>query len=500
MVIILAWLTASVAFWAMTRRGFRERFVTGTTPGSLGFIRVLNSAILLFLTLSEDLAASALLPREMIVPYGIMDVLHALPGFERFQSSLVALQVFQWITAITLVCGMLGVWTRLTVPVSAALFLVMGGLMRQYGICFHTGLVPLYVQIVLSFTPCGDGLSIDRFNRRRRGFVLNSDATVYGWSRYACWVAIATPYFAAGLSKIRSADLSWCSATNIQSILFRCSLEPLNSNWTISLKLVGAPDILFSSLGIIVVITELAFCTVLFSSTARLICPTVMMLSQVGIIFLQNIFFVDLILLLVFLDGTRFGYTIRSGLSRLRTCGDFNVNLPAFHQRGRAQNFSTTEFWRAAAVACLLCILLLAWILRIEYYPLTAMQMFAQVNTSGIIEYNKVIAHRESGATDRLSLTDVIGNQADFRYRPVLQAGLLTRDASAPAKYFSHCGTLLNRLATPGRRVIQLELQRWRWDFRNHPNSQTHGELVDSRVFEMNGAIPERMSEFPNEH
>ena len=83
------------------------------------------------------------------------------------------------------------------------MYFLLLGILIDYSFFWHQNLLPLYVMIVLSFTPCGDGWSVDRLRKVYQGrSVPDSDATslLYGWSRYACWTAIALPYVANGLS------------------------------------------------------------------------------------------------------------------------------------------------------------------------------------------------------------------------------------------------------------------------------------------------------------
>jgi len=129
-------------------------------------------------------------------------------------------------------------------------------------------------------------------------------------------VVIALPYVAAGLSKIRNGGLFWWESVNMRDRLYAISLDPMEFDWKLSLSLAPAPDILFSLLGIAAVLSELTFGLVLVSRTARQILPIMMILMHIGIIFLQNILFFDLILLqLVFFDFVKIRRAIESRLT-----------------------------------------------------------------------------------------------------------------------------------------------------------------------------------------
>jgi hypothetical protein len=131
------------------------------------------------------------------------------------------------------------------------------------------------------------------------------------------------------------------------------------------------------------------------------------------------------------------------------------------------------------AVAALGCLLLACWLGRIERYPFTAMQMFSAFDPSGVVEYYKVLAHDESGIATRISLTDVLGSEADFRYRYRLREAFDPATAHAATRYLTVGGDMLNQRAPEGSKVTRLEVERWQWNFRTQPESPTYGALVD---------------------
>jgi len=268
-------------------------------------------AILLLSTIWDDLASIALLPPELreVSGMGVMKIFDELPiGYANFLDSASSLRAFQWLTIIVLFLGIIGWRTRVMIPLSAICAFVFNGILRDYTFFWHQNLIPIYVLIVLSLTPCGDGWSVDRLRKVALGQPVpdaGKTSPLYGWARYACWVAIALPYAAAGMSKIRSAGLLWVSATNMRNMLYEQSLYPRAGNWSISLSLGSAPDIVFVLLGIAGSFGEIVMISLLFSRVARRIYPAIMIFMHIGIIFLMNIVFLDLILiLLVFYDFT----------------------------------------------------------------------------------------------------------------------------------------------------------------------------------------------------
>src|SRR5215467_1908575 len=305
-VLVTLWLLAA----AVSRPAFFHGFVVAATPRTLGAIRMWTCAVLLLMIFLEDFASIALLPVEIRNPRGMLECFYRLPiGFERFVTSETSLRAFQLLTELLLVLGLIGWQTRIVIPLAAFCHFLLLGILIDYSFFWHQNLVPLYLLFVLSFTPCGDGWSVDRLWKIYQGEEVppaDRSSPVYGWSRYACWVAIALPYMANGVSKLEDGGLFWWGPNNMRSWLYWDSLRPRGFNWALSLHLKSAPDLLFGLLGIVALVAELSFGLVLFSHVARRILPIAAMIMHIGILLLQRILFVDLILLqFVFFDFTR---------------------------------------------------------------------------------------------------------------------------------------------------------------------------------------------------
>jgi predicted DCC family thiol-disulfide oxidoreductase YuxK len=328
---VLLW---GLGFWlvvlVISSPAFVRRMVGAATPGSLGAIRMWTCLVLLLTTFIENLPSIALLPVELRQPdagwehqYGVMHFFSSLPvGFETLVTSRTSLLIFQLLTELVLFLGVIGWKTRVVIPLGAFCALLMNGILIDYSFFWHQNLVPIYLMAVLSFTPCGDGWSVDRLWKVYRGQPVpaaDRGTPTYGWSRYACWTVIALPYLLNGLGKLRYGGLFWWNATNMRRILYHDSLTPREFNWAWSLYLAPAPDILFACLGLFALFTETAFAIVLFSRIARRILPTMAMMMHIGIFLLQRILFLDLILLqLVFFDFTRLPKTIGERLQARR--------------------------------------------------------------------------------------------------------------------------------------------------------------------------------------
>ncbi|PWT80818.1 MAG: hypothetical protein C5B57_11615 [Blastocatellia bacterium] len=318
--ILLFGVIGLVIVKALESRPFFEKFVGNARSGMLGAIRMWTCSILLVSTSLERIDTIALMPREMLRPMGLMTLIGRLPGFDHFLASGPALWAFQWITVILLLLGTLGWRTRLVIPLAAIAAYVVNGILREFSFFWHQNLVPIYVLAVLSFTPCGDGWSLDRLRRIYKGQpVPDAEQAVplYGWSRYACWVPMALLYCWSGLSKLRQSGIMWVNPTNMRNILYE---ESLSGRWFPvgqGLRIAWAPDVAFVLLGLVAISGEITYPSVLFSKRARRILPLVTMGMHVGIILLQDIVFLDLIALnLILLDFTWLREAIGRRLAR----------------------------------------------------------------------------------------------------------------------------------------------------------------------------------------
>ncbi|HEY9647876.1 MAG TPA: DCC1-like thiol-disulfide oxidoreductase family protein [Chroococcidiopsis sp.] len=317
-----------------------KRFVGEATPATLGVIRILACICMLVVVLwIEDVPTTALFPEAMYRPFGMMQYLYAIPGFHAFARSQLALQFLEWGTALCLFLGLIGWRSRLMVFLGALGGCVIGGLSRQYLFSFfHQGIVPFYMLFILSATPCGDGLSVDRLIRLYQGKpVPESDRAlpIYAWSRYACWVFFALAYMASGTSKIKQSGIHWLDPTNLRSMMYSCTLQHCNNyDWDLSLRFGPyMPDFIFTIFGLVGTVGEILFILVLFSALARWIMPPLMVALHVGILFFQNIIFVEFVVFqLMFVNYTK----VRQSLA----------------QRVQAKRGSLDVFYDGASPAC----------------------------------------------------------------------------------------------------------------------------------------------------
>ena len=302
-------LLGLVLIMATSSPTFFRKFVGEATPGALGAMRAWACGICLLFALLEDLPSIAWLSAELREPQGVMGWLYALPlGLDKLVASAAGLHAFQLLTEFLLFLGMIGYRTRLVMPLAAICFFVFNGILRDYSFYWHQGWLPLVVITILSLSPCADGWSVDRLWRVLRGQpVPDSERAlpVYGWSRYACWVAIAVSYCETGLGKLRDGGLFWWDPDGMRATFYEDTLMPREFDWSWSLSLTPVPDVVFGVFGAFAFVVELLWIIVPFSSTARKIWPILTVIFHTGVLILQRILFLDAILIqLLFYDLT----------------------------------------------------------------------------------------------------------------------------------------------------------------------------------------------------
>ena len=602
---------------------FFRKFVGKATPGTLGALRAWICAILLLFTFLEDLPSIALLPVQTRQPLGVMGLLYALPiGFDRLVASRAGLHTFQLLTELFLFLGIIGLGTRLVIPLGGVCFFLLGGILRDYSFNWHQGWVPLYLITILSFTPCGDGWSMDRLLKVLRGQPVpdaECASPVYGWSRYVCWVAIAMTYWVAGLCKFREGGLFWFNPTGLRAAFYEDTLLPREFSWAWSLYLTQAPDALIALLGLTAFVIELAWITVLFFTTARKILPVLTIMMHAGILLLQRILFFDLMLLqflffdftgvrkaiarrleagygriqvlydgqcpfcnrmvrvlrcfdlltrLEFLDFRRLNladysrrhhlaltvedldrkmYVIRRGqtylgyygyrvlalalpafwvlspllffpgvswvgeqvygsIARNRLtlvqCDSLCSSMPVAESESQAISRATDQSQRvhyASLITGFSIVMAISFVYRVEFYPLTAWQLYSELNTLGKITYYKVLGHQASGAIVQVRLENAVGALGwDGRYIRELKqcfggegwGNFVSKDVDICKKFLAASGFVYNEKASPGRKLTHLEIQERVWDFRSNPSDPEHGKVIDRIIVAIELAHP----------
>ena len=470
-----------VARPALTADFFR-RFVGEAPAASLGVTRLVVAGVLLLNALWEDLPSLAAVPPTLLEWWGVMSLFAALPGWEAFTQSAEALAVFAWLVRLALLFAFLGVRTRISVPVAAALYLVFAGLLRAPFKPYHTGLVPWMMLAALAFFPSGDALSVDA----RRGRAHESRRGAYGWGRFTVAGILAASYVEAGWSKLCNGGLRWWDATNLREIFYRDALNPMEFDSGLALRLVDAPDALFELAGLVALAGEALFFLVLVTRAGKLVLPGLMIGMHAGILLTQNILFFDLFFLCSlfyvwpFFDRDATGPFYVWDLPLLRRVARGATPVP----RGGAAPAAAPA---PRLVPWLFGVLAAAWVFAIELFPLTAMQMYSPRLRDGVVDHYRVVGRYADGSERRFYVEHAIPVLRDGRYRHVVRDECFSANATAR----EGCDALMRAAAAVpvhGEGLREVAIEHRRWAFREEPPGPDFGALARRHVVAVDGA------------
>lgn len=510
--LVVALIACALLFAEDRRRGgaLSRRWIGSAPPEALGAIRVVVLGIIFVMVLREDLISTASIPRSMLETHGkgVMSLVGRVPGYPAFAASHQALLAFKVLLLGLLALGVLGLGTRIVLPLCLAGYLLFGGLMRQYVHFFHQGLLPLYVLAVLVFTPCADAWSLDRWRRVKRGQPVPPEgvpAAVYGFGRWAIFALIGLCYFSAGVSKLRLGGFLWWEAENMRSKILLAALEP-KLGLPFGMPLAWQPDWFLSALGIATLVIELGMLAVLVSRRSWLLLGPVLSLMHVGILVGQEILFIDLIVMpLIFLQPH---HLARAARALFRDRGEVRAHLRAAliesgFGAGRARDVEAlTEraaeprpWWRSHT---LLVYGIFAYVpllvFAIEWYPITTWQMYAYRFPTTEVVYLDVQERRADGSFHRPEIEADIGALIDRRYHQAIWAHFEQGDALSGRRLdelFQKVMDLRNAHAPRDRQIVGFVIDRRTWDWRAAPADPRAGRRLGHYAYPVGAGVGE---------
>src|SRR5438105_642584 len=139
---------------------FSSSRLANGTPRQLAWIRIVVCLTALIYTLMEALPGIASMPAGMRNDDQFFHVLNSLPGYSTLLSSPYLLATLQWTTAVLLFSGLIGFLTRPTLFLGSLGFFLMQAILRHYTYQYHSGLVLIYLVLVITCTPCAATWSI----------------------------------------------------------------------------------------------------------------------------------------------------------------------------------------------------------------------------------------------------------------------------------------------------------------------------------------------------
>lgn len=453
-----------------------DKLLPAATPKTLALIRVSTCSFILANVCWEDLASLSLLPSELIRPTGVMQFLHLSTGISDWLREPFVLNAWKWATATVVLFALAGIAKHVTLPLATGMYLVFGGLLREYSHAFHSGLIPLYLLAILAAAEW-----VSFFQVRTIGNSREADILRCRWTYYACWCALALPYLAAGLSKLRIGGLDWWSANNIRAYLVVDSLNPMEFDSKLGLLMARAPDPVLASIGIGALLLELSFPAVLFSAYARRLLPAGAALMHIGIWMLQNVLFLDAILL-------QLTFLYLAWLPRASTDSDSNNG----NATSREHALGSTRWTRLPAIvsAATVAILVASWVASIEAYPMSAWPMYAMKTSATHALYYRVNGHFEDDTTEIIHLDECIPSMADGRFRDIIWMAFSDerkRDCDAFLAVALREFNSKKRDNSP--RLIAIAIQRWQCPLMPAALHAPYGRVVNEHRYGLNVSL-----------
>ena len=143
---------------------------------------------------------------------------------------------------------------------------------------------------------------------------------------------------------------------------------------------------------------------------------------------------------------------------------------------------------RPAGMAMLAVVLFAAWYQRLEWFPFTGMQMYSQprsAHAKQYIDHLKIYATDASGYTWPANFRKMSGVE---RYWRVIEDGFKTPQQRQTAERFITAAVdRYNRSVPTSKRVTQMRVEQWRWDYVANPGDENRGAPVAELVVEVPG-------------
>lgn len=302
--LVLVRLGAAVGFLGFCLLAFRERrrllpwlrdyFFAPISPATLGLLRLVLLGLLWSSARRAKPEWHAALPAELRVPPFGWDLLGSLPFHPGAAADARDLLL------IVSAAAALGLFTRVTVPLSALLAVYVFGLPQCFGKVNHGGHARMLAVLALSLAPSGDAFSIDALLRRARGHGPPPPSAAYALPVRAVWLLIGTTYLFPGLWKLLESGDLWMSGEQLRSELyrrwgsspgFRPLVRPDQHAW--SLPLLGTGTLVF----------EVGFLFAMFDRRARILAALGAVGFHVGVAAVMGIRFPPYVPLLVLLEA-----------------------------------------------------------------------------------------------------------------------------------------------------------------------------------------------------
>ena len=453
----LATVIAGLLVILLSHKKYIQAFIPNASSESLAFIRIITALLALASLLKSEFLNTVTLPEELIITLGFLEPLRLIPGFDFIVTNPVALIAVYIFSLVSLFFVMIGWRTKTFIFVSIFLYLLIGGLVRQYVGFWHSGLAALYFLPILLFVPCSDSFSVDNLIKKKR----KKNQETYSLSRYLFWITLVLIYANLVFSKLRNTGFDWWGAENIRGYLYFNPYYGYTAYQAeLSSTLFNAPDILFQFIGISTLLIQFLFVLVLFSSFARKVMPVLMAFFHLGIFLFMGILFYDLIILQVIFFN--FTWVKKKFFTKHKLPHD---NTPSHH-------LSFISRYRII-LFFIIFIGLFQWHTSIERYPLTAWAMYSHESNVSHFSFDEEIKIRiYFNDGDIIETTPIRLRRAlNIRNFPPKCYLSYSDNINACQQFYNFAAKYLN--ATQYKKpVTAFEMRTLRWNFKENTIAQ----------------------------
>ena len=268
------------------RDRWRRWWFEPESPLNLGVCRLLYFGLLFQHVTFQTRPVShwATIPPGFIRPVWLFAKLHlhvAPP------SVLLGLEI-AWKASLLLSC--VGLFTRVSTVVAAALTLYMIGVPYNYGKVDHMTAILVFTTGILALSRCGDAVSLDRLIRKRRDPSPPAPSGEYRWPVRMVWVLMSVLFFNAGMAKVLRGGLPWVTSDNFAVLLVQRHYMTSTPALDWGLWIAKHP-LLFKTFAAGSILAELFLFLALFSRRLRWVLPWSLLAMQVGIGLLMRVWF-----------------------------------------------------------------------------------------------------------------------------------------------------------------------------------------------------------------
>lgn len=257
-----------------------------TTSDNLGLCRIFFYGLLLVYYAPVSYDGWAAIPRSFFVPTWPFERLHIpiLPD------PAMALAAAVWKASLVLAC--VGFCTRLTTALAFVLGAYLIGVPYNFGKTEHMTALVVFALAFLALSWSGNAWSVDALIRRRfRGLGETLVASgEYRWPVRAVWVTMALVFFAAGMAKVIKGGPAWVFSEHFEISLVQRFYDPNPPDVRLGLWVARHPW-LARTMAAGSLAGELLFPLALFSRRARRVLPAALLLMQLGIGVVMNVWF-----------------------------------------------------------------------------------------------------------------------------------------------------------------------------------------------------------------